>query len=387
MIIGVPKEIMENEGRVALIPESVEKLVDSGHSVLVEKNAGKLSHNSDEEYVKAGAKIVSDTREIFNQADVIFKVKEPIFNKALNIHEIDLLKPGSYLMTFLHPASPVNWEKVKKMAAKNIIALTMDGVPRIARAQSMDALSSMSTVAGYKAVIIAANMLPKFMCEMSTAAGAVEPAKVFVIGMGVVGIAAAETAKRLGAEVTIYDIRSDVVEKAESLGVKVHRFQPPQELVKGEHGSVKYLPKEWRDKERESLKSVLAESDVVILGALVLGHRAPVIVTEEMAKSMHPGSIIMDVAIDQGGNCELAKAGETLDYNGVLIDGTKNIPGSVPVHSSMMYSRNIYNLFDYLLKDGKIHLDTDDEIVRGILVCKDGKILHEGALQAMSEEK
>lgn len=383
MIIGIPKEIMHGEGRVSAIPETVAKLKADGYEVLVENSAGDGAFFSDEEYAAAGATMVADVAELYAKADIILKVKEPQFNEAKGLHEVDMMHAGQYLITFIHPASPVNHEMVKNMAAKGIIGLTLDGVPRISRAQKMDALSSMSTCAGYKGILIAANDLAKFMPQIFCAVGMIKPCNVMVIGTGVAGLRALATAKSLGAVTYAADIRPAAAENAMSLGAKIVDTGVPAEVAVGEGGYANALSEEWLVKEREALKDTIKEMDIVFCSALVPSKLAPVILTEEIVKSMKPGSVIVDISIDQGGNCAITEPGETAVKHKVTIEGIKNIPGMLPTSSTWMFANNIYSLVNYLTKDGVFALDTEDEIVRGILTTIDGKIVHKGALEAM----
>lgn len=381
---GIPKEIMQGEKRVAAIPETVKKMVAEGAKVLVEKGAGDGSYFIDDEYKKAGAELVANVEEIFTKSDLILKVKEPQFNKVKNKHEIEMMKDGQYIVTFLHPASPSNHKMIKELAAKGVIGLTLDSIPRISKAQYMDALTSMSTVAGYKSVLMATNRLPKFMPMINCAVGMIKPANVLVIGTGVAGLQAIATAKRLGAVVYTADIRPDACEQAKSLGAKVLDIGVPAELAIGEGGYAKSLPKEWLLKEQEALKETVAKADIIILTSLIPGKVAPILITEEMIKSMKPGSAIVDVAIDQGGNCEITEPGKVVEKYGIIINGIKNIPGMVPMSSTWMFANNIYNFVANLIKDGKIELNMDDEIIASSLVTKDGKIVHTGALESMN---
>lgn len=382
MIIGVPKEIMPGERRVSSTPETVKKMVAEGATVLVQKTAGDGSFFHDEEYVAAGATLVDGAEEVFAKADVILKVKEPLFNKEVNKHESDMLRDGQYLITFLHPAAPVNREPMKKLCATGCISLTLDGIPRISRAQSMDALTSMSTVAGYKAVLMAASYLSKFMPMVGTAVGVIKPANVVVIGTGVAGLQSVATAKRLGAVVTAIDIRPDAAEQAKSLGAKTFDTGVPAAVAVGEGGYAQRLPDEWLAKEIEAIKPAIKDADVLILSALIPGKLAPVLITEDMVKSMAPGSVIVDIAIDQGGNCALTEAGEEVVRHGVTISGIKNIPGMMPTSSTWMFANNIYNLLAYLAKDGKIVLDREDPIVASTLTTIGKEIVHAGAKEA-----
>lgn len=383
MVIGIPKEIMHGEGRVSAIPETVAKLVADGFQVLVENNAGTAAFFSDEAYAAAGAVMVADAAEVYAKSDIILKVKEPLFNEEKGVHEIDMMHAGQYLITFIHPASPVNHEMVRNMAAKGVIALTLDGVPRISRAQNLDALTSMSTCAGYKGILMAANDLAKFIPQIFCAVGMIKPCKALVIGTGVAGLQALATAKRLGAITYAADIRPAAAEQAMSLGAKIVDTGVPAEVGVGEGGYANALSQEWIEKEREALKDTIADMDIVFCSALVPSKLAPVIITEEMVKAMRPGSVIVDISIDQGGNCAITTPGETAVKHQVTIEGIKNIPGMLPTSSTWMFAHNIYNLVKYLTKDGKIVLDTSDEIVRGILTTVDGKIVHKGALEAM----
>lgn len=385
LTIGVPAEIMAEERRVAATPETAKKMVDEGARVLIEAGAGEGSYFQDKAYEAAGAEIVYEIEEIFSQADIILKVKEPQFNKKKNKHEVDMMKEGQCLITFIHPASPSNHEMVRDLAAKGVISLTLDGIPRISRAQGMDALTSMSTVAGYKSVLMAANRLAKFMPMIGTAVGMIKPASVLILGTGVAGLQATATAKRLGAVVTIADIRPDAREQAESLGAKALDIGVPAEVAVGDGGYAKRLSNDWIVKEREVLKEAVAKADIIILTALIPGELAPILITEEMVKTMTPGSAIIDVAIDQGGNCEITAPGTIISKYGVSIDGTKNIPGMVPTSSTWMFAQNIYNYMMNVVQDGKLNIDTSDEITASSLVTINKEVVHAGALSAMEE--
>ncbi len=383
MIIGIPKEIMHGENRVAAIPETVKKFVADGATVLVENGAGVGAFFSDEEYKASGAILVKDVKEIYEKADLILKVKEPLFNEEKNLHEIDMMHKGQYLITFIHPAAPVNHEMVKKMAKKGVIGLTLDGIPRISRAQNMDALTSMSTCAGYKGMIMAADTLAKFVPQIFTAVGMIKPANVLVVGTGVAGLQAIATAKRLGAVVYAADIRPDAREQAKSLGAKIVEIGVPGEVAVGQGGYAKRLPEEWLVKERENLRATVKDMDIIFLSALVPGKLAPIIITEDMVKEMRPGSVIVDISIDQGGNCEITPPGDIEIKHGVSVQGIKNIPGHLPTSSTWMFANNVYNLVKYLVKDGSIVLDMNDEITSSILVTYNDEIVHTGAKEAM----
>ncbi len=383
MIIGVPKEIMHGENRVAVTPDTVRKFIDDGVTMLVECGAGEGANFLDSEFHEAGAMMVEDVSQLYVNSDVILKVKEPLFNSKKNIHEIDMMHKGQYLVTFLHPASPSNHEMIKKMAADGIIGLTLDGIPRISRAQQMDALTSMSTCAGYKGVIMASDSLAKFVPQIFCAVGMIKPANILVIGAGVCGLQAIATAKRLGAVVYATDIRPDACEQVKSLGAKVVDSGVPAEIAVGKGGYANRLPEEWLLKERENLRDTIVNMDIIILCALIPGKQAPIIVTEDMVKAMKPGSVIMDISIDQGGNCECTSPGEIIVDHSVCIQGIKNIPGQVPTSSTWMFANNVYHLMKHLTKEGSIYLDLNDEITNSILVSDGKKIVHEGAKEAM----
>lgn len=387
MIIGIPKEIMHGEDRVAVTPETVRKYILDGHKIIVEKGAGAGAHFTDEEYIAAGAIIEEDVKKLFNDAALILKVKEPQFNKKENLHEVDMMKKGQYLITFIHPASPVNHQMVNAMAQKGIISLTLDGVPRISRAQSMDALTSMSTCAGYKGMLMAVDYMKKFIPQIFSAVGVIKPSNVIVVGAGVSGLQAIATAKRLGAIVYAADIRPDAIENAKSLGAKIIATDIPEKYAIGKGGYALSLSDKLLQKERDALKEAVADADIVFLGALVPGKVAPILVDEEMVKSMKPGSVIVDVSIDQGGNCSLTLPGETTVEHEVTIIGIKNIPGLLPTSSTWMFANNVYNLVNYLVHGNELNLDTKDEILGSILVTDGSKIVHKGTLEAIKNKK
>jgi NAD(P) transhydrogenase subunit alpha len=384
LTIGIPKEIMKGEQRVAAIPETVKKMVGEGAKVLIETGSGAGAYFGDQQYQEAGAVLIDDVEKIYHAADIILKVKEPQFNQNKGKHEVDMMKKGQCLITFLHPASPSNHKMVQNLAAKGVIGLTLDGIPRISRAQAMDALTSMSTVAGYKGVLMAANRLSKFLPMVGTAVGMIKPANVLVIGTGVAGLQAVATAKRMGAVVYAADIRPDAREQAKSLGARIIDLGIPAELAVGEGGYAKKLPQEWLEKEREVLKGVVTQMDIVILTALIPGRLAPVLITDEMVKSMPAGGAIVDIAIDQGGNCESTSPGEVTNRHGISLDGTKNIPGMVPTSSTWMFAHNIYHYLANLVHEGKVNLNMKDEIIASSLVTTEGKIVHAGALEAIN---
>lgn len=384
MIVGILKEIMHGERRVSATPETVKKMVNDGLEVLIEKGAGVASFYLDKEYEEAGGVIVEDPEEVYERSNVILKVKEPQFNQQKNKHEIDMMHNGQYLITFIHPAAPGNHEMVMKMAKKGVIGLTLDGIPRISRAQSMDALSSMSTCAGYKGMILAVNDLPKFVPMIGTAVGMIKPATVLVIGTGVAGLRAIATARGLGAVVYAADIRPEANEQAKSLGAKIVELNVPIDAAISSDGKyANSLAEKWLNIERNNLKEIVSQADIIFCSALVPGKLAPILITEEMVKSMKPGSCIVDISIDQGGNCAITTPGEVETKHGVIILGIKNIPGLIPTSSTWMFAHNVYNLLKYLTVNKEIKLDLKDEITSSILVTKDGRVVHVGALEAM----
>ena len=384
MTVGIPKEIMTGERRVSATPETVALMVKSGLTVHVQRSAGEGSFHSDAQYMEAGAVIIPDAADIFAKADIILKVKGPQFDTKNQYSEVDMMHEGQYLLSFIHPAAPDNHETVKAMAAKGVIAMTLDGVPRIATAQKMDALTSMSICGGYKATLMAMDSLPKFTPQIFSAVGMIKPVDVLVIGSGVSGLQSISTAKRIGAAVHTADIRPKAEVQGRSLGAKVIPTGVPADVAIGEGGYASGLSSDWLKKERESLEEPVSQCEIVICTALVPNHKAPVLITSDMVKNMQSGSVIVDISVDQGGNCELTIPGQVVVRHGVTIIGIKNLPGLIPSSSTRLFSKNIYEMFKYMLKDGEIILDRNDEIIRGILTTYGGKIVHEGALEAMT---
>lgn len=385
MKIGIPREILEGEKRVAATPETVEGYIKLGFEVMVEAGAGAGVFIDDNAYRKAGATVLANPEDVFSRADIVLKVKQLLMNRARGKHEVMMMKRDSTLITFLHPASPSNHQMVKLLQEQGITSFTMDGIPRISRAQQMDALSSMSAITGYRVVVSAAERLPKFMPMVGTAIGMVKPANCLVIGAGVVGLQAVATAKRLGAVVQVFDIRKDAREQAQSLGAKPVGFEVPQDVAQGPGGYAKALDAGWLQKELEALTPLVAAADVVILSALVPGCLAPVLVTEAMVRKMAPGSVVMDVSIDQGGNCEITRAGEEYSHHGVNIYGIANIPGRMAVHATWLYSQNMYHFVKNLTKKGLKTLDLEDEICAASLVTYKGNLVFQPAREAMGQ--
>lgn len=386
MKLGVPKETLQNENRVAALPDSVAEYTKMGFQVLVEASAGTGAFVTDEQYVAAGARIVPDAAALFAESDIVIKVKQPHINEALGRHEAEMIREGSILVTFLHPAAPVNHDMIRVLRDRRVTSLTLDSIPRISRAQTMDALTSMSTVTGYKAVIMAAYRFPRIIPMIGTAIGTLKPARVLVIGAGVVGLQAVATAKRLGATIKTVDINAAARAGAESLGAKIAGFDVPPDIALEEGtGYARALPAEWLEKERLALAPLVAEADIIIMSALVPGEVAPVLITEEMVASMKPGSVIIDVSVDQGGNCALTDPGADAIRHGVFIGGRMNIPGSLPVDASWLYATNMVHFIKTLFPKGPGAPDLSDEIVQSALVTHQGAIVHHGARKAMGE--
>ncbi len=366
MQIGVPKELLDNETRVAATPKTVEQLLKLGFSVEVETTAGQHASFSDQDYIDAGADVTTDAKEIW-QSDIIFKVNAPSFD------EIELIKEGATLISFIWPAQ--NEALMEKLSSKNINVMAMDTVPRISRAQSLDALSSMANIAGYRAVIEAANQFGRFFTGQITAAGKVPPAKVLVVGAGVAGLAAIGTAGSLGAIVRATDTRPEVAEQIESLGAE---FLVPDFKEDGasSDGYAKVMSEAYLKAQSDMIAEQAKDVDIIITTALIPGRPAPRIITAEMVESMKAGSVIVDLAAQTGGNCELTEPGTVAVKHGVKIVGYSDLPGRLPAQSSQLYSSNLVNLMKLLCleKDGNIDINFDDEVLRGTTVVKQGKI-------------
>lgn len=375
MKIGIPKETITGETRVAIIPAMICVLIKLEHEVQVEKGAGLDASFSDQQYTAAGVNVINSSKKLLESSDLILKVQPPTET------EVEMLKEGSTLISFLTPLN--NLPMIKKLANRNITSFSMEFVPRISRAQSMDALSSMATIAGYKAVLIAANHLGKIFPLMMTAAGSIPPAAVFVLGAGVAGLQAIATAKRLGAKVEAFDPRPAVKEQVKSLGAQFVEMELPDENVETTGGYAKAQSDVFLLKEQEAIGARLPKVDVVITTAQIFGKKAPILISEEMIKSMRPGSVIIDLAAEQGGNCELTQVNNTIIKHNVTIYGTANLPAAVPIHASQMYSKNITNLFKHLLKEGKY--DFEDEITSGACITHKGQIKNQMIAEAVEK--
>lgn len=370
--VGIPKETYPGEKRVALIPANVPQFKKAGAEVIVQSGAGEEAGYPDSEYVKNGAEIVKSRDEVFAKSDVILQVRALGANPEEGLKDIPLMRDKQILVGFMEPFFAKNL--IEEVAKKGVISFALELLPRTSRAQSMDVLSSMATISGYKAVILAASYLPKIFPMLTTAAGSILPANVFVIGAGVAGLQAIATAKRLGAVVRAYDIRPATKQEVESLGAKFVELGLESEEAQDQRGYAKDMGEEFYKRQREMLKRVIAESDVVISTAAVLGKRAPILITEEMVRGMRPGSVIVDIAAERGGNCELTKPGEVVEKYGVTIIGPVNIPSTVPYHASQMYSKNITNFCMLFIKNGEISINLNDDILSSTLLTKDGSL-------------
>ncbi len=379
MKIGIPNEIVPGENRVALVPEAVTRLTKAGAEMLVETGAGVNAAFTDDAYVQAGAAIVPDATALYGNSDLVVKVQKPTMNTTLGKHEIALMRPGTWLIGFLQPL--VTPDLVKMLADARITAFSMDAIPRTTRAQYMDALSSMSTVAGYKAVLLAAAASGKFFPLLTTAAGTIRPSKVFVLGAGVAGLMAIATARRLGAVVSAFDVRPVVKEQVESLGAKFVEMEITEDTQTA-GGYAKELSEETHRREMELLHNNAVLSDVIITTALIPGRPAPVLITEDMVKDMAPGSVIVDLAAENGGNCTLTEPGAEIMRYGVRIIGPLNLPSSMPIHASQMYSKNIFNLLELMIKDKQLNLNLADDIIQGTLITNEGSVVHAGTKAA-----
>jgi len=374
MIVGVVNETFPGENRVAVIPDSIPLLTKRSLEVLVEPGAGVAAGYLDEAYVQKGAKLASDRSEVVATADVLLQVRCLGTNPEAGLADLDSFRSGQVIIGQCDPLSAV--DACKTLADRGVTLLAMELVPRITRAQSMDILSSMATVAGYKAVLLAASHLPKMFPMFMTAAGTVAPARVLIVGAGVAGLQAIASARRLGAVVSGYDIRPAVKEQVESLGAKFVEMELEAGGAEDKGGYAKEMGEDFYRKQRELMARRVAENDVVITTAAIPGKKSPVLVTAEMVMGMALGSVIMDLAAERGGNCELTKADETVVAHGVTILGPTDLPSSVPFHASQMYSKNICTFLLNVIKDGALNLDTEDEITRETLVCRDGEVVH-----------
>jgi NAD(P) transhydrogenase subunit alpha len=375
MRIGVPKETVEGERRVALVPEVVRRLVGAGFEVVVERGAGAGAMIPDGQFVEAGAVVTDDVAVVWG-CGVVVKVAAP------SVGEVGRLGSGSVLVGFLQPLS--NADGVRALAVGGVTGFALEAVPRVSRAQSMDALSSQSNIAGYRAALLGCQELGRFFPMLMTAAGTIRPASVLVLGAGVAGLQAIATARRLGAVVQGFDVRAAVKEQVESLGASFLEFDVGGDL-EGEGGYAKELTAEQQARQQELMAEAIGRVDVVITTALVPGRRAPILVTEEAVKKMKPGSVVVDLAGEAGGNCELSEPGETVIRHDVKILAPLNVPSTMAEHASQLYARNIEALLGLMVRDGQLELDFEDEVIAGACVTRNGEIVHEGARAAAGQ--
>ena len=369
MIIAVPRETDTNEARVSATPHSATELIKAGYTVRVESGAGVNSFFSDNDYQNIDAEIISSKEELFNEADIIIKVTPP------SKEEISLMAKGTICISFFQPT--IDTEKVMAMSENGITGLSMHLVPRTTLAQKMDALSSQANIAGYKSVLMGSVHMGVYMPLLMTAAGTIRPAKVLILGAGVAGLQAIATAKRLGAQVEAFDVRPEVKEQVESLGAKFVEVESDSDDGVGEGGYAKETSDEYKQKQQELIRKHISQANMVITTALIPGRKAPILISKDVVEMMRPGSVIMDLAAENGGNCELTEKDRIVNHNDVIIDGTSNIPATMPVHASELYAKNVAALVVYMTNDSVLNIDMDDEIISGSTYTHDGVITHE----------
>ena len=383
MLVAVPKEIYPGERRVALIPQTVPALIKAGLQVAIEAGAGVSANYPDKDYEAQGSRVEQDRRSLLAQADIVLMVRGPGSYPDFPAADLDALKEDATLISFTEPlAQP---EIMRELAERKLTVFSMELMPRTTRAQSMDALSSMATIAGYKAVLAAADASPKLFPMFMTAAGTITPSRVFVLGAGVAGLQAIATARRLGAVVEAFDIRPAVKEEVESLGAKFVQLELESGEAQDSGGYAKAQSEDFYRRQQELMAERIKHSDVVITTAAVPGKKSPVLIAEEVVASMRPGSVIVDIAADKGGNCAVTKPGEKIVHKGVIVIGPLNIPAQVPVHASQMYAKNISTFLLHMTKEGKVELDLEDEITKGALVAHGGKVVHQAVVDALGK--
>lgn len=374
MKVMIPKEITENEKRIAIVPEIIQKLIKKGMTVGVETGAGEGANIPDDWFAQAGAEIIGTHKKIFEDADTVLKVQRP------TSEEFGWMKPDSLSISFFYPLT--NYDSAKTAADKKVNVISVDSIPRITKAQRMDVLSSQTNIAGYKAVLIVANELGKAIPMMMTAAGTIKPSKFVIMGAGVAGLQAIATARRLGAIVEVSDIRKAAKEEVESLGARFIDLGNQEDFATKD-GYAKEASEDFIRNQQSILKKHIADADGVITTALIPGKKAPVLITADMVAAMKPGSVILDMAIEFGGNVVGSKTGKTVTSNGVIILGEPNLPSRLAYQSSELYSRNLSNLIDYLFKNGTIELNPEDDILKGCLITHQGKIIHAATLETV----
>jgi H+-translocating NAD(P) transhydrogenase subunit alpha len=374
MIVGVPRESFPGERRVALVPAVIPNLSKAGLEVVVEAGAGAAAGYPDGDYIAKGAKIVSDRAEVFRAADIVVQILCYGSNDKTGKADVPLFRSGQVLIGFLRPLGSI--ETIREIAAKGVNSFSVELMPRTTRAQSMDVLSSMGTICGYKAVVLAADTSPRVFPMLTTAGGTITPARVFVIGAGVAGLQAIATARRLGAVASAYDLRPAAKEQVQSLGGRFVELPIEAKDAEDARGYARAQDESFYKRQRELLGKVVAESDVVITAAVIPGKKPPILVTKEMVASMAPGSVIVDLAGERGGNCELTRPGEIAVEHEVTIIGWFNLASTVPYHASQMYARNVTAFLLHLVKGGKLQLDTDDEIIRETMLTRGGEVVN-----------
>ncbi|MCZ6836954.1 MAG: Re/Si-specific NAD(P)(+) transhydrogenase subunit alpha [Planctomycetota bacterium] len=374
MLVGIVKESLSGERRVALTPHVLGNLTKIGLEVMLESGVGEEAGFPDSEYTELGAKVALSRSEVFSQADIICQVRTIGANPEAGASDLDLMRRDQVFVGHCEPLTDVG--PITTLAKTGVITFAMELMPRITRAQSMDVLSSQATIGGYKAVLLAAHTLPKMFPMMMTAAGTNAPAKVFIVGAGVAGLQAIASAKRLGAVVTAYDVRSAVKEQVESLGGKFLEIELDAGESEDKGGYAKAMGEEFLKKQREAMTTAVAESDVVITTAAVPGKKAPVLITAAMIEGMRPGSVIIDLAAERGGNCEPTRSGETVKHGGATIIGPSNLPATVPFHASQMYAKNVATFLKEITNEGELNLDLENEVIKGTMLTRGGEIVH-----------
>lgn len=376
MLAAVLKEITPGENRVAAIPKTVKELIKSGLAVRVQSGAGESAFYSDQDYRDAGADVVSDSTDLLNDVHIILKVS------PATLEEMETFPDGVAYVSLFQTTLAI--AQVKKLSQKKISGFSMHLIPRTTLAQSMDALSSQGNIAGYRSVLIGATHLPVYMPLLMTAAGTIPPAKVLILGAGVAGLQAIATAKRLGAQVEAFDVRPEVKEQVESLGAKFVEVESNSDDGVGEGGYAKETSADYKQRQQELIKQHIAKSNLVITTALIPGRPAPLLIPTDMVNSMKPGSAIIDLAAENGGNCEVTQSGEIVNHNGVIIDGRLNLPSTMAVHASQLYAKNVSTFVTYMVKEGQLNIDLEDEIISGAMFTHQGKITHKPTRDAVN---
>lgn len=374
MIIGITKELVGGEKRVAMSPDNVKSLTNSGVEVQIQQGAGKAAGFADSDYTAAGATIIDDRDALFAAADILLQVQSFGSNTENSEQDLKRLRPGQLVIGMMDPLA--NPQAAKQVAETGATAVALELVPRISRAQSMDVLSSMATLAGYRAVLLGAEAAPRIMPMLMTAAGTLQPARVLIMGVGVAGLQACATAKRLGAVVEAYDVRPAAREQILSVGAKPVELDLQTESSEGAGGYAKEQSEEFLRRQRELMTEVVAQQDIIITTAAVPGAKSPILVTEDMVKAMKPGAVIVDLAAERGGNCDLTKQGETVVAHDVTILGPENVPSELAYHASQMFGKNMQTLLELIIQDGQINLNFEDEIVAGTVVAHAGEVPH-----------